>query len=169
MQAQAQAHAEPLPEDYLAWQDDYSDQKKNVIFTTLTRNPRAIAAGSAGLVAVLLLGYWMTSSSEANVPPPRAPAVEKMAQPVVRSSNDLEALRAAFSEQNATNQQIVAAIDALRAEQHELRKQITAMQSARQSAGITTGSITPRPQPKPLPAKKPDQADARHVPYPKPN
>ena len=165
-QAQAQSHAEPLPEDYLAWQDDYSDQKKNVIFTTLMRNPRAVLGGGAGLLAVLLLAYWMTGSSEANVPPPRATTAEKTAQPVVRSSNDLDALRAAFSEQNATNQQIVAAIDALRAEQHELRKQITAMQSAKQSAGITTGSITPRPQPKPLPAKKPDQADARHVPYP---
>ena len=138
-QAHAQTHAEPLPEDYLAWQDDYSDQKKNVIFT-LIRNPRAVLGGGAALLAVLLLAYWMTSSSEANVPPPRATTAEKTAQPAVRSSTDLEALRAAFSEQNATNQQIVAAIDALRAEQHELRKQIAAMQSARQSAGITTGS-----------------------------
>ncbi len=165
-QAHAQTHAEPLPEDYLAWQDDYSDQKKNVIFTLDAKSTRRFGQAVRACCAVLLLAYWMTSSSEANVPPPRATTAEKTAQPVVRSSNDLEALRAAFSEQNATNQQIVAAIDALRAEQHELRKQIAAMQSARQSAGITTGSISPRPQPKPLPAKKPDQADARPVPYP---
>lgn len=168
---QAQAHAEPLPEDYLAWQDDYAEKKPSAIHA-LKRNPRALAAGAAGLTALLLVVYYATSSSSATTSPSStSPAIEKTALPMTRSPNDLDALRAAFSEQNATNQQIVAAIDALRAEQHELRKQITALQTARQSAGITgsigtTGSISPRPQPKPLPAKKPEQADARPVPYP---
>ena len=169
-----------MPQDYLAWQDDFPDQKKSVI-STLKQNPRILLAGVAGLSAVLFLVYYATSGSSATIAPsPTSLSREKASQPLARSSNDLDALRAAFSEQNATNQQIVAAIDALRAEQHELRKQITAMQAARQSASVTgsigtTGSIGPRPQPKPLATKKPDQADARpvpypaHVPYPRPN
>jgi hypothetical protein len=162
---EAQAHAEPMPQAYLAWQDDYSDQKKSAIFV-LRQNTRAIVLGVAGLSAALILGYWATkSSSETIALAPSAPVTEKTSQPIVRSSSEMESLLAAISEQNATNQQIVTALDALRAEQHELRKQITATQAARQSAAIT-GSIGPRPQPKAFPAKKVEQSDARPVPYP---
>jgi ribosomal protein L29 len=162
MQAEAQAHAEPLPQDYLAWPEDFSE-KKDLLFV-LKRNSRAILLGVAGLSAILILAYCVTRSSSATIAPPTSAAVEKTSLPIARSSNEMEALRAAISEQNATNQQIAAALDALRAEQQELRKQIAATQ-ARQTAGIT-GSITPRPLAKPVPPKKVDQGDARPVPYP---
>ncbi len=164
MQAEAQAHGEPLPQDYVAWPEEFSDKKD--VLAILKRNARPILMGVAGLTAILVLAYGVTrSSSETVAPPPSSPTVAKVSQPVVKSI-EMEALRAAISEQNATNQQIVAALDALRAEQQELRKQIAATQARQQSAGMITGSITPRPLAKPLPAKKPDQGDARPVPYP---
>ncbi len=165
MQAEAQAHAEPLPQDYLAWPEDLSEKKD--VLLVLKRNARGILIGVAGLSAILVLAYCVTrSSSETIAPPPSSPAVAKVSQPVVKSSIEMEALRAAISEQNATNQQIVAALDALRAEQQELRKQIAATQARQQSAGVITGSISPRPLAKPLPPKKMEQGDARPVPYP---
>ena len=161
---QAQARAEPLPQDYLAWREDFSD-KRSAIFT-LRRNSRAIWTGVAGLSVVLVLAYYATkNSSEAIASAPSSPSIEKVNRPVIKSSSEIEALRAAISEQNATNQQIVTTIDALRSEQQELRKQIAAMQAASQTTG-STGSISSRPQTKALPTKKGNQGKARHVPYP---
>jgi septal ring factor EnvC (AmiA/AmiB activator) len=100
------------------------------------------------------------------VPSPNSPAIEQASQPIASSSSEMDALRTVISTQNATNQQIATAIDALRSEQKELRKQIAAIQAALQSTG-TTGSINSRPQPKASPAKT-DQSHARQVPYPDP-
>lgn len=160
----AQARSEPLPQDYLAWQEDFLE-KKSAIFI-LQRNSRVIWMGVAGLSVVLVLAYCATkNSSDAIASAPSSPSIEKVSRSVVKSFSEIEVLRAAIGEQNATNQQIVTTIDALRSEQQELRKQITAMQAARQSTG-PTGSISSRPQAKALPAKKADQGKARQVPYP---
>jgi septal ring factor EnvC (AmiA/AmiB activator) len=124
--------------------------------------------GVAGLSAFLILAYCLTKNpSEAIASSASYASTEKASPQLGRSSSDLEAFRAALSEQNATNQQLVIVIDALRAEQQEMRKQIAAMQAARQSAGIT-GSISPQPQPKAAAPKRVDQGDARLMPYPAP-
>jgi ribosomal protein L29 len=162
---QVQAQTEPLLNDYVAWHGDFSDKKTSVI-QIMRRNSRAILASVAGLSAVLILAYCATkNSSEANASSPSSPSIEKVSQPIVRSSSEMESLRAAISVQNATNQQLVTTIDALRAEQQEMRKQIAAMQASRQPAGIT-GSINPQPQTKASATKRVDQGDARLVPYP---
>jgi hypothetical protein len=172
---QAQPHAE-LPLDCSGWPEELANPTRGSIFG-LHWKSRTLWMGVAGVTALLLLGYGVSRSSSATSAPSVAPpALASVSAPALRS-NDLEGLRAAFSEQNATNQQIVAAIDALRAEQQEMRKQISAMQAAaRHAAGVSgssgiTGSITPRPQakapaPAPAPRKPEQQADARPVPYP---
>jgi small-conductance mechanosensitive channel len=164
---QGQSQSEPLPQDFLAWQADLFDKKKSA-FLILKQHSRAVWTGVAGLSAVVVLAYSLTQTSSAKtVSSPNSPAIEQASQSVVSSSSEMDALRTAISTQNATNQQIAAAIDALRAEQKELRKQIAAMQAALQSPA-TTGSISPHPQAKPLPPKKMEQGQARHVPYPDP-
>ncbi|MGE0038358.1 MAG: hypothetical protein AB7S93_22280 [Xanthobacteraceae bacterium] len=156
-----------LPQDFMAWQEDFFDKKKSAM-RILKQNSRRIWTSVAGVSAVLVLAYALTQTSSATtVPSPNSAAVEIASQPAVGSSGEMDALRTAISTQNATNQQIAAAIDALRAEQKELRKQIAAMQAALQSP-VTTGSISPRPQARPLPPKKAEQGQARHVPYPDP-
>jgi len=165
MQGQSQSE---LPQDFLAWQEDFFDKKKSAM-RILKQHSRTICTSAAGLSAVLVLAYALSQTSSATtVPSQDSPAVVSASQPVVSTSNQMDALRTAISTQNATNQQIAAAIDALRSEQQELRKQIAAMQAALQSP-VTTGSISPRPQAaKPLPPKKVEQSQARHVPYPDP-
>lgn len=164
---QVQAQTEPLLNDYVAWHGDFSDKKTSLI-QAMRRNSRAIGAGVAGLSVVLILAYCATkNSSEAIASSSGSPSVEKVGQPIVRSSSEMETLRAAISDQNATNQQLVTMIDALRAEQQEMRKQLAAVQASRQPPG-TTGSISPQPQAKASGAKRVDQGDARQVPYPYP-
>lgn len=161
---QVRTQTEPLLNDYVAWHGDFLDKKKSAILT-LRQNSRAIWASVAGLGVVLVLAYYVTNnSSEAIASLSSQPSMEKASQPIGRPSSEIEALRAAISEQNATSQQMVAAIDALRSEQQELQKQIAAMQAARQSTG-TTGSINSQPT-KAFATKKASQDDARHVPYP---
>jgi hypothetical protein len=158
-----------LPQDFLAWQEDFFDKKKSAM-RILKQHSRTIWTGAAGLSAVLVLAYALSQTSSATpVPAQDSPAIASASQSVVSPSNQMDALRTAISTQNATNQQIAAAIDALRSEQQELRKQIAAMQAALQSP-VTTGSISPRPQAqaKPIPPKKVEQSQARHVPYPDP-
>ena len=164
MQGQPQSE---LPQDFLAWQEDFFDKKKSAM-RILKQHSRTIWTSVAGVSAVLILAYALSQTSSATtVPSPAAPAIASASQPVVSTPNQIDALRTAISTQNATNQQIAAAIDALRSEQQELRKQIAAVQAALQSP-VTTGSISPRPQAKPLPPKKVEQSQARHVPYPDP-
>ncbi len=164
---QGQSQSEPLPQHFFAWQADLLDKKKSVL-PILKQHSRVVWTGVAGLGAIVLLAYSLTQTSSAKtVPLPDSPAIETASQPVAGSSGELDALRTAISTQNATNQQIAAAIDALRAEQKELRKQIAAIQAALETTG-TTGSISARAQAKPLPPKKVEQGQARHVPYPDP-
>ena len=152
---QSQARVELLPQDYLAWQEDFSNEKSAIF--GLQRNSWAIWIGVAGLSVVLVLAYCATKNS-AIASAPSSPSIEEVNRLVAKSSSEIEALRAVISEQNATNQQIVTTIDALRSEQQELRKQIAAMKAAKQSGSS--------PQTKAFPTKKGDHGKARQVPYP---
>lgn len=188
----AELQQEPLPQDdSLSSRLKYYAVMSSAILAgaalTVRRDPRARWVGMAALGVVLVLAYGLTRNSPealASSPSPTSPAVEKASQAVVvRSSGEIETLKAALAQQNATNQQLVTSIDELRAEQDKLRRQVAALQAAKPVVGTagTTGSITPAPRPpaKPLPAKKAEQSDtrsvpypapeARHVPYPKPN
>lgn len=134
----------------------------------LRRDSRARWIGIGGLGVVLVLAYAASERPpEAMAAAPSLPVVEKVSQPTFTSMVEIEALRVAITEQNATNQQLVTAIDELRAEQQRLRKEFSGIQAARQ-APVTTGSINPRPQPRPAQARRAEQNDARHVPYPAP-
>jgi hypothetical protein len=175
----AEFHDEPSRRDYSSPSrlQYYAGVASSIVADAvlkLRREPRArwILAGGVGVI--LILAYVGSESPpEAMASSPSLPVLEKASQAPLTSVVEIEGLKATITQQNATNQMLVTAIDELRAEQQKLRRDVAALQAAKQtavtagSAGVT-GSIGPRPQPKTAPAKRADQSDARQVPYPAP-
>jgi hypothetical protein len=164
---QGQSQSEALLHDYTAWHGEFLAKKKSAMLI-LKQNSRTIWTTVAGLSAVLVLAYSLSQTSSATtVALADSSVTESASQPLAGSPGEADALRVAISTQNATNQQIATAIDALRAEQKELRKQIAAIQAALQSPA-TTGSISTRAHTKAAATRKAEQTHARQVPYPDP-
>jgi len=154
------AHAEPLPQDYLAWEEDFPEQMEEEIASPRWTS-RSIVGGIAIFAVVLGLGYyfdtkkWFDGSATAAMSSPAGVVSQSAESELARSLREIETLKKAASEQNGINQQMAMAIAALQSEQHGLRQQIAAMQTRPAS---TTGSIRPSAARSRAASKQPQQA-----------
>ena len=158
-------HNEPPPQDYLAWEEEIPEEMQAEIASSRWTS-RSILGGMAVCCLVLALGCyagakkWLDDSAPSAVSSPTGTVSQPVESELARSLREIETLKKAVSDQNATSQQMVIAIAALQAEQQELRQQIATKLVAKQKSALTTGSISPRTQTRAA-SKQADQAPLR--------
>ena len=175
----AETHKEPALQEHLApWEeripeDMYEDTTKETVSSRWTSRSVIGILAVCGVV-LAFIGYagskkWSNdfTASASSLPP------VAISQPVegelARSLREIEALKRAMSEQSGTNQQIAAALAALRSEQQELRQQLAVLrQAAQQKSTATTGSIN-TPATKQARVNAPKQGQPPPLPLAAPN
>lgn len=147
----AETQDDPLPQDYSAWERDFSEEPEEEVASPRW-NSRSILGGLAvfGLVSVLACYAGTRTWSDAAAPlassSPTGTTRQQVENEFARSLREIEALKIAVSELSSTNQQIVMSIAALQSELQELRKQMATPSVAKQKPALTTGSISARPK-----------------------
>src|SRR5438552_2033772 len=121
-------HNEPTPQDYLEWEAEIPEEMQAEIASSRWTS-RSILGGMAVCCLVLALGCyagaktWLDGFAPSAVSSPTGTVSQSVESELARLLREIETLKKAVSDQNATNQQMVIATTALQAEQEELRQQ----------------------------------------------